>query len=256
MREERLELQSFLAQNMKTFYPSSVLPYTVRLAFSPEELIINTYTELENFLDNDELFGLMYIGHIEIGAFALLHQISIKMTVVDKNNIYTVSYNDSDDDRMVVHVLNCMEHFSTILQPHEQHLHFHPSVDNDGSDPAPSTFSSDEYNSNFPPLQQSERQRQQQHRSGASEHYRQQQRRPHNHGLAHPPGRGHEKCDQPAQHLGTQVEDDSHGLALGSQGYGGLQHHEGVEHDGGHVVGDDSVNMLTDGRGGVVEKVH
>ena len=59
MREERLELQSFLAQNMETFYPSGVLPYTVKLAFSSEELIINTYTELENFLDNDGLFGLM-----------------------------------------------------------------------------------------------------------------------------------------------------------------------------------------------------
>ena len=75
MRQERLELQSFLAQNMKRFYPSNVLPYTVRLASSSDhrDLIINTYTELEDFLDNDELFGLMYISHIEIKAFALLH---------------------------------------------------------------------------------------------------------------------------------------------------------------------------------------
>ena len=133
IRQERFGLQSFLLENMKRFYPSNVLPYVVRLAFSSNthDLIINTYTELENFLNNDELFGLMFINHIEICAFALLHQICIKTIIVENHSIHTISYNDIDDVRTVVHILGYMEHFYTVLQPQEQHLHFHPSDYND-----------------------------------------------------------------------------------------------------------------------------
>ena len=139
---------------------------------------------------------------------------------------------------MVVHVLNYKEHFSTVLLPQDQHLHFHPSADDDESDPAPPTFPGDEYNNNFPPLQRSQQQRQ----SGASQHHRQQQRQLHNlHDPAHPQSQDHDKCDKPAQHLEAQVKVDSRGLAPGSQGHERLQHDEGVEHDGGHVVGNDNV---------------
>merc|ERR1711942_581609 len=185
MRQERLKLQSYLLQNIRTFYPPGILPYKVKLAFSSEELTINTYTELKNFLKNIELFGLMFISHIEIGAFALLHQVSIKMIAVEQGYVYTVTYNDGDDSRMIIHVLNYKEHFSTVLLPQDHHLHIHPSANGDEPNPAPPTFPEDDFNKNFPPLPRSQMQR----HSGASQNFSQ-----------------HDKCDKPAQDLA-----DSHG---------------------------------------------
>ena len=60
---------------------------------------------------------------------------------------------------MVINILNSMEHYSTIIQPHEGYLHYHLTVDDNEPEPEPAVFSGVGDEEEFPPLQLSQRQK-------------------------------------------------------------------------------------------------